>query len=312
MLRCARVVSFCCLACAPAGTQRVSAAPGVEGPAPVDLLPADLDVAVRIDVTRLASELGAPLARDVLVDLLVDPADEAGAAWLSEALALTELSWLGFRAGGELCAAEKVLVSRGTFASWQHRAPDGFRWHEPADGSASYFFLEGARPGAFERIYPLYAGLLVFATSAEMSPLVGPSASTPGLLRLPERGTISGSARAGELVDEYLQAFPRLAEHFTAAEYISGYAEPHAANLDLEVEITFGVAEQARAGSEVLSALVDRVARGSCALGQAARAARISSFGRSARLRAELGEAEVRALKACAFSGECCARAQAD
>jgi hypothetical protein len=311
MFRCACVASFFCLSCAPAEAQRVSAASRVEGSAPVDLLPRDVDATVRIDVTRLAGELGAPLARDVLVDLLVAPADQAGATWLSEALALTELSWLGFRAGGELGTAEKVLVSRGTFSSWQHRAPDGFRWLEPVDGGAPYFFLEGAQQGAFERIYPLDAGLLVFSTSAAMSP---PARSSPASspLRPPERGTISGSARAAELVDAYLQDFPRLAEHFTGAEYISGYAEPHSTNLDVDLEITFGVAEQARAGSEVLSALIERIGERPCALGQAARTARVSSFGRSARLQAELGEPEVRALKACAFTGECCARARAD
>jgi hypothetical protein len=312
MFRCACVVSLFCMSCAPAEAQRVSAASRVEGSAPVDLLPRDLDATVRIDVTRLAGELGAPLAREVLVDLLVDPADEAGATWLSEALALTELSWLGFRAGGELWATEKVLVSRGTFSSWQRRAPDGFRWFEPADGGAPYFFLEGAQRGAFERIYPLDAGLLVFSTSAAMSPPVTHSSPASAPLRPPERGTISASARAAELVDEYLQDFPRLAEHFTGAEYISGYAEPHATNLELDLEITFGVAEQARAGSEVISALIDRIGERPCALGQAARTARVSSFGRSARLQAELGEPEVRALKACAFTGECCARARAD
>jgi hypothetical protein len=284
------------------------------------LLPAHLDAALRVDVGRLGSELGTALASDVMIDLLVDRDHEPSATWLAEALQQTEVSWLGLRVHGDLRAAAKVLVSRGAFAGWQRRAPAGFGWIEPGDGSAPHFFRTPPSPGAFERIYPLDARLLVLV-SAEMSPpraapasngTAGGAATAEQALRPPERGTVSVSARAGKLVDMWSTAFPNLAERFSGAEAISGYAEPRATDVDVELEITFAAAEQAQAGSEILEALLERLGQQQCALGQAARAARVSSFGRSARLRAELDDPVVRALKTCAFAGECCGAARAD
>lgn len=316
MFRCALVaLSYCsfALACAPASI-RTTAPARVTSETPADLLPPDLDAAIRVDVTRLASDLGAPLASDVLVDLITDRADEAAAAWLADAMTRSEVAWLGMRVEADLRAAEKVLIARGRFAGWHARAPAGFRWVEPPDGSRAHYLREGVGAGAFQRFHTIDDRLLVLATSAEMDPLRrSPAlASGAGSLRPPERGAVSAAARAPELSQMYLRAFPRLAERLAGAKLVAGYAEPHAANLDLDLEITFAAAEQARGSSEVLLALFERLGEQPCAIGQAARTARVEAFERSVRIRAELAEPVVQALKACAFTGECCGEARTD
>jgi hypothetical protein len=316
MFRCAWVALSCWAlapACAPASVRPNAPAPGrAVWEAPADLLPSDLDAAFRVDVTRLAMDLGAPLASDVIVDLVADRADEASAAWLGEAMSRAEVAWLGMRADTDLHAAEKVLIARGRFAGWQAPAPAGFRWVEPADGSRAHYLRAGAAAGAFERIHTVDDSLLVLATSAEMDPLRRFTAPTPGALRPPERGAVSAAARGPELRQMYLRAFPRLAERLAGAEHVAGYAEPRAANLDLDLEITFAAAEQAQGGSEVLLALFERLGEQPCAIGQAARVARVEAFERSVRIRAELAEPVVQGLKACAFTGECCGGARTD
>ena len=318
MFRCALVALSCSslsLGCAPAGVRPTTPAPArAASEAPADLLPPDLDAAFRIDVARLAGELGAPLASDVIVDLVADRADDAAAVWLAEAMGRAEVAWLGMRLVADLRAVEKVLIARGRFAGWHARAPAGFRWVEPADGSRAHYLCEGAAAGAFERIHALDDRLLVLATSAEMDPLLrSPAlAASAGSLRPPERGAVSAAARGPELRQMYLQAFPKLAERLGGAEYVAGYVEPHATNLDLELEITFAGAEQARGGREVLLALLERLAEQPCAVGQAAGMARVEAFERSVRIRAELAEPIVQGLKACAFTGECCGGARSD
>lgn len=315
MARCALLALSCALfalTCAPASIRPMP--PGrVASQAPADLLPADLDVALRVDVTRLASDLGAPLASDVIVDVVLDRADAAVAAWLAEAMGRADVAWLGMRVDADAQTAEKVVIARGRFAD-RAGAPAGFRWVEPADGSRPHYLREGAGAGAFQHIHALDERLLVLATSREIDPLLDAAArdSSALSLRAPERGAVSAAARAPALSRMYLQGFPKLAERLAGAEHVAGYAEPRAVNVDVELEITFAAAEQASGSSEVLLALIERLGEQPCAIGRAARLARVEAFERSVRIRAEFVEPVVQGLKACAFAGECCGSARTE
>ena len=272
-------------------------------------LPADLDVAIRVDIARLASELGGSLAEQLVVDLLVSDGDSVAAALVKDAVARSELLWLGFRAGLDLHAADKVLIFRGRFGDFEARLRDSaFSWSESGT-EWPHFERLGPAPGSFERVYPLRDRVLVLATRGE-TPVLEPSFEQPtpsASLRPPDRGTVSAAARAEELRRTQLRAYPTLAEQFSGAEEVTGYAEPRSTNLDLALDIAFAQAEQARSGGDALEALSSRVAQNPCVLGSVARTARVSVFERSLRVSAEMPEPLVNALKACVLGGNCCA-----
>src|SRR5688500_13288356 len=102
------VVAFACSALGPPPAQPN----GMQQPQ--GALPADLDLAFRVNVQLLASELGRPLTEQLLVDALGE-SDTPAASLLGHALMQSELLWLGVRAGTPIEVAEKVLILRGHF-----------------------------------------------------------------------------------------------------------------------------------------------------------------------------------------------------
>lgn len=91
-----------------------------------DLLPADLDVVVRVDVARLKAGLGAGFA-DALAGRA---AAQGGDAFITEAMSRAETVWIGVRLA-DLDAGDRVLVAEGKLAQI-HIEPSEWKETTPA------------------------------------------------------------------------------------------------------------------------------------------------------------------------------------
>lgn len=298
------VSAFACSAVAPPPAQP-SAMQQPQG-----ALPADLDMAFRVNLQLLASELGQPLAEQLLVDTLGE-GDAPASSLLRQALKHSELMWLGVRAGAALDAAEKVLILRGHFAEVLRRQPAADSvWAASTPALRPRQFSRGAgRLGALVHVYPVGDELLLAASAAQVSAVERWfERGTDNLgLRPPERGAVSAAARPERLRELYLQPYPELAAHFSGTRQLQAYFDVRAESLIFELELSFQSAAQAADASHVFEQLRLQLASHPCAIGGVARAAHVSVFERSLRLLGRLDPARMRGLEACILGGECCA-----
>ena len=277
---------------------------------PHEALPADLDVAFRVNLQLLASELGRPLAERLLLDTLAE-GDAPGSSLLGQALKHSELLWLGVRGGMPIDAAEKVIIMRGHFAEVLRRPPaaDGIWTASTPELRPRQFLRAAGGPGALVRLYPIGDELLMAASAAQVSAVEAWfERGTDNLgLRPPERGAVSAAARPERLRELYMQPYPELAAHFAGARQLQAYFDVRAEHLTFELELGFQSSAQASEASHVLEQLRLQLANHPCAMGGVARAAHVSVFERSLRLLGRLDPARMRGLEACIFGGECCA-----
>jgi hypothetical protein len=274
-------------------------------------LPRDLDLAVRLNVRLLASELGEALAQRLLLETLAGAHAASDSPWLARALAQSELLWLGLRAGASLAAAEKVLILRGHFANLlPPTAISGSEWTAAAQSTGRpHWSRDGSPPGAFTRLYSAGEELLVLASAAEapgLERLLEQGREDPASLRPPERGVVSAAARPARLRELYLDPYPQLAARLTGFRLLQAYVEPGATELALELELGFETPEQALSAADVFEKLRQELQRRPCALGVLAQAAHISTFERRLSLLAQLRPEQVDGLEACVLAGRCC------
>lgn len=96
---------------------------------PGDLLPADLDLVVRVDLARMQAALGPALADDLAARALSAGGAEAGdEALVQSAIARADVVWIGLRLV-DLEVGDRVLVAegrQGAFSAFSE-PPSGFR-----------------------------------------------------------------------------------------------------------------------------------------------------------------------------------------
>lgn len=90
-----------------------------------DLLPADLDVVIRVDMARLKAGLGPNVAEA----LAARAAEAGGEGFVSEAMARADTVWIGLRLA-DVDAGDRVLIAEGRLgevriepADWQETTP---------------------------------------------------------------------------------------------------------------------------------------------------------------------------------------------
>ena len=188
----------------PALRQRVSEA--------TDLLPADLDLVVRVDLSRVRSSLGPEPSAD-----LIDRALHGGGeGLLRRALAAAEVVWLGLRVA-DFEAGDRVLVVRmlATRPPEKPPQPDEVAWTASTtdvDGVKRYRAKVTPGRGETERVFMFDERTAVFVSPVE-------SMSVERILRRgpdaergqPEaRGLLSLDYRPRRLSLEIAQRFPSL------------------------------------------------------------------------------------------------------
>jgi hypothetical protein len=314
-----KLAGWCCVAalsgCPFAGPERpanvASPLPPPRAALPTNSLPADLDVAVRLDLPQLVAELGSPLTERILTELLLGADTAAVGPLLSKALAGSELLWLGWRANDPIDRAEKVLFLRGRLAEPIRAATEDPAWSrtESIDSEQRTFVRATTQPGALVKIMAFEEQLLVWASAAEVPSverLLSQPAQVEGL-HPPDRGTLSLAANPERVRQALSARYPRLASHFGGARSLSGYIDPSAHVLNVELDLRFETPGQAEDAGTVVERLRQQLATNPCAVGVAARSATVTPFARSLRILAEFEPQQVEQLKACLFAAECCA-----
>ncbi len=118
---------------------------------PLDAMPADLDLVVRLDLRRIRETLGAPaiaaLSEQAVLGL--HGADSATDALLLSALKGTDTLWLGLRPTLRLETADSVFVMSGHFPGFDpHRAGSTPPFGAPSDLGRTLRRFDRARPPA--------------------------------------------------------------------------------------------------------------------------------------------------------------------
>lgn len=293
------------LACAGADAAPSRPKAPIRALAPELPLPDGLDVAVRVDVPALSSELGQAPARQFLLDALSLGASERAAQLLGRSLERTALLWFGLPVSNEPAPPSSVLVLRGHFADlaampgWSRR-----------DSGVEQLELDPAEDAGYARVYRLPGDeQLLWAPSAELPrverALAGDVDGEP--LRPPERGAVSVAARPEGVLERAGARYPELTERFRGVQRIEAFAEPTAGLWRADLTLDFASAEQAADASEVLERLRQALAQRGCAVGAVARALAVTRFESDVRVQTVLIGPELDAVKACVLGDGCCA-----
>lgn len=275
-------------------------------------LPADLDVAVRMDVAALGREFGTALAQRLLLDTVGGGDDPSDSKLLEQALGRSELAWLGLRSGAPLDDAAKVLILRGHFAGLPLTGKSsvlGWTAVETESGLTRYLRTT-TRPGAYARAYyPPGQELLIWASQQEVPAIEGKSTerSDAAGLRPPERGAVSLAARTERLRERYASRYPELVARFDGVTLLEAYVESSVAGWTAQVSLRFETSEQASNASPILQRLQQALGKNPCALGVVVRGAEISAFESHIRLSTRLDPKRLEAVKACILAEACCA-----
>ncbi len=253
-----------------------AAAPSLDRPSAA--IPADLDVAFRVDLDAAKRFFGPSVARALRVNL-VDPAtDPAMAAFLADALARTSTVWVALRPGLAADAADNVLILRGAFGQLEPGADSGFE--PPVDLGAAFRRYDRPVPkrrSAPARVYARANDWLVFVSSAELDSTARSldRGSSDPHLDPPDRGLFSLSARVPPLVPLLLPGYRPLAEALAGATMLDASVLADDRGLRVNVDVRFetgGAAVEARDRARLLLAvlgratgLVGKLARGAVA-----------------------------------------------
>jgi hypothetical protein len=296
-------VVACSLACAGADRPRAPDRRANDLP-----LPADLDVAVRVDVGSLGGELGEAPTRQLLLDAVSQGAASEVAKLLERSLSRAAVLWVGVH-GGAPGTTGTVLVMRGQFANLSAGDAATVAWSRQDSGITTLDFA-GAPATGYARVYRLPGDeLLIWAPRAELAGVeraLRGDPSTPAL-RPPERGAVSVAARPDGLLERDGSRFPELAERLRGMRRLEAFAEPTSGMWRADLTLDFASAEQATEVSALALRLKQALGKRPCAVGLVARATVVSSFGRNVRIQAVLLGPEVKALEACVLGNGCCA-----
>lgn len=271
-------------------------------------LPADLDVALRVDVAALSAELGEGPTRQFLLDAVSLEQPPPVTALLERSLARSSVLWVGVPARDADGSAAKVLVLRGRFADLDAAAGSP-GWVRQLSG-AETLELDADPTTGYARAYRMPgAEVLIWAQRADLAGVEGALWDEPGetALRPPERGAVSVAARPRGLLGRLAARYPELAERFRGIRRIEAFAEPTAGLWRADLTLDLASAAEATDVSAVIDRLQQALGKRTCAVGALARALVLSNFNHSVRVQAVLLGPEVETVKACVLGNGCCA-----
>ncbi|HYP91065.1 MAG TPA: hypothetical protein VEQ59_23025, partial [Polyangiaceae bacterium] len=263
-----------------------------------ELIPADLDVVVRLDLAHIKGVLGelTPelLAREVLARTGSGNAGEPDEL-LVESLLRAKLVYLGYRPSAELLPLDRVLALQGAFEPLT-RPPRGFA--APIDLGADLRYWDkqrGAEPlprSGVARLYAVGERLRAFVSEAELDSVERALDGRAGPFRLeaPEEGALSLAVRP-RLLARFVNG--SLGELLADAKTLEVVLELASDGAKLKLSLLAGGPEQAerlaRAGEIALTR----------ALGERAKRAEIDVVGERLSLAWRASRAELSALFVC-------------
>ena len=220
------------------------AAPRVTSAA--ELIPADLDIVVRLDLGRVKAALGASTLSALAGEVLARGKAEQGADDLElSSLLEAEQVYLGYRPSPLWAPLDRVLALQGSFTQLMH-PPAGFSGATDLGGDVRYWDAKSppARSGV-ARIYAMSQRLRAFVSEAEIDAVERALSGLPSAPRLepPEEGTLSLAARPALL--GVLSGHGTLRELLDGAKALHAVADLESDGVRLKAELLLQNAEQA-------------------------------------------------------------------
>lgn len=234
-------------------------------PAPLDLIPGDLDVVVRVDLSKVRDSLGA----DASEQLLERAADVASAAGLvRKALAGAEIVWLGLRMA-DVEHGDRVMVVRSVKQRGDQEPvvqPDPIAWtKQPTDVGDVTRYLAKSTPtrDGTERIFTFDERTAIFVSPVESHSVErvlrrGPDAERG---QPAARGLVSFDYRTGKLSTAHENAYPSLAALVAGMVRVQATVDVVADQLELDVRIRCKTNTAATKVARFLDTIVGATAR---------------------------------------------------
>lgn len=275
-------------ACLGACARRVPAPP----PSPVatvmdrpgSAIPADLDVALRLDLDAARRLFGAGIGQALKFDI-ADPAEDPGVASLLEtAFSHADAVWIGFRPGLAAKLTDNVLAMRGNFVGVDPPFEGKGAFHPSTDLGAGFRLYTRAAPArrsAPSRLYARADDWLVFVSEAEIDGAERAIELRAGdeQVEPPEHGIVSLAARVPPLVPLLAPNYPSVAEALRAAVRLEGAADADDRGLRASFEIRYQEDKNAAEGRDRLIPLLGALSHAKGPLGRLARGADVTVTG---------------------------------
>ena len=280
---------------------------------PLDAMPADLDLVLRLDLRKMRETLGGPtmtaLGEQALRGLHGD--DRETDALLLRALEQTDTLWVGVRPTRTLEVADSVFVMSGHFPNFDpHRAESTPRFAGAIDLGGDLRRYDRAQPptrGAPARIYVQGEELLVSLSAAEIDSVERSLEEQRGMpaLEPAEKGVLSVVARPQVLPLELLADVASLRRVVRSAQRLELTADLAGSGLDATLALKFEDASLAEQVAHALSEMCAALGQSSGRLSRFATRVKVGSAGQYVSLQLVLGKDELSELVNC--RGSACA-----
>ncbi|WP_437568449.1 hypothetical protein [Sorangium sp. So ce542] len=210
---------------------------------PADLLPADLDLVVRVDVARMRAGLGQTAADELARRALDEAPDEAPDEALESAFRRADVVWVGLRLA-DLEAGDRVVVLEGRMAGL---APDPDRWApspvaKDVQGGVAVFDRRGdgvAARADTARLVALGDRAVALVSAAEVSSVARVLRDGPDERRgdPAAEGLVSLDLRARRLPASLARRFPSASALVAGVERVRAVASLADEGVRLDAEI---------------------------------------------------------------------------
>jgi hypothetical protein len=232
------------------------------------IVPADLDLMLRLDLARWRAVLGLEgsalleqLARRAPVAEPDQETAELTLSWFTRA----DTAWIGVRPGLAPELTDSVVVLRGNFRGLVPNKLGGApAWQRPRDLGGSLLRFERSAPSlraAPAVIYVRGSDLAVIGTEAEVDALERSFGGERGesTLKVPEAGLIALAARLEPLRQRLAPRAPLLSRLLEGADALEASLDRDGERFRLRVELAFTAAGQAREVADALDSLRERL-----------------------------------------------------
>ena len=280
---------------------------------PLDAMPADLDLVLRIDLKKMRDTLGAPAMTVISEQALsgLRGADQATDALLLSALDQTDTLWIGVRLTPALQAADSVLVLSGQFANFDpHRAASTPPFDAGIDLGGTMRRFERKKPPARSapaRIYVHGEDLIVSVSEAEIDSVERSLEEQRGAppLEPADKGALSAVARPRVLPRELFAGSDSVRRLAQSADRLELNADLTGSGVDATLALKFEDAPLAERVAQALTEMRDALGAGSGRLAKFALRLKLGNAGQYVSLRLVLGRDELSELVNC--RGSACA-----
>ncbi len=251
------LLSFGCAESLPPPTD-----PGPLFDRPSSVLPADLDVAIRLDLDGARRLFGVNVARSLELGVVDAKDDPATAALVTEAFAKAKTAWIALRPGLPARLTDNVLVLRGDFGAFDPSLDPKTRFGVPADLGAGWQSFSRPRPArrsAPARIYVKGGEWIVFVSEAEVDSTarVVERRQIDEHVEPPDRGLVALAARTEPLVPMVAARFPAVADTLRGASLVQASAAADDRGLKATLEVQFSEETDAEAAQGGMRKLLE-------------------------------------------------------